>query len=49
MSKKLLAAALLPTAAFAQSSLPANDTMVITANRVEPRIQLRSATLAYAA
>ena len=35
MSKKLLAAALLPTAAFAQSSLPANDTMVVTANRVE--------------
>lgn len=35
MSKKLLAAALLPTAAFAQSSLPANDTMVVTANRME--------------
>ena len=35
MSKTLLAAALLPTAAFAQSSLPANDTMVVTANRVE--------------
>ena len=35
MSKKLLVAALLPTAAFAQPSLPANDTMVVTANRVE--------------
>lgn len=33
MSKKLLAAALLPTAAFAQT--PANETMVVTANRVE--------------
>ncbi|MGY3945004.1 TonB-dependent receptor domain-containing protein [Aeromonas tecta] len=35
MSKKFWVAALLPTAAFAQSPLPANDTMVVTANRVE--------------
>ncbi|MBV7599659.1 TonB-dependent receptor domain-containing protein [Aeromonas sp. sia0103] len=38
MSKKLLVAALLPTAAFAQTSLPANETMVVTANRVEQPI-----------
>ncbi|MCH7371909.1 MULTISPECIES: TonB-dependent receptor domain-containing protein [Aeromonas] len=38
MSKKLLAAALLPAAAFAQSSLPANDTMVVTANRVDQSV-----------
>ncbi|MFM4798344.1 TonB-dependent receptor domain-containing protein [Aeromonas caviae] len=36
MSKKLLAAALLPTAAFAQQlTIPVNPTMVVTANRVE--------------
>ena len=36
MSKKLLAAALLPTAAFAQQlTTPVNPTMVVTANRVE--------------
>ncbi|MCS3461915.1 TonB-dependent receptor domain-containing protein [Aeromonas sp. BIGb0445] len=35
MSKKFWVAALLPTAAFAQSTLPANDTLVVTANRVE--------------
>ena len=38
MSRKLWVAALLPTAAFAQTSLPANDTMVVTANRVEQPI-----------
>ncbi|WP_457939046.1 TonB-dependent receptor domain-containing protein [Aeromonas veronii] len=35
MSKKFLAAALLPTAAFAQTTIPINPTLVITANRVE--------------
>ncbi|TNH94051.1 TonB-dependent receptor domain-containing protein [Aeromonas sobria] len=36
MSKTLLvAAALLPTAAFAQTTIPINPTLVITANRVE--------------
>ncbi|MBA8783853.1 MULTISPECIES: TonB-dependent receptor domain-containing protein [Aeromonas] len=36
MSKTLLAAALLPTAAFAQQmTIPVNPTMVVTANRVE--------------
>ncbi|MEN9533545.1 MAG: hypothetical protein RIQ83_2769 [Pseudomonadota bacterium] len=35
MSKKLLVAALLPTAAFAQTTIPVNPTLVITANRVE--------------
>ncbi|WP_421245947.1 TonB-dependent receptor domain-containing protein [Aeromonas sanarellii] len=35
MSKTLLAAALLPTAAFAQTTIPVNPTLVITANRVE--------------
>ncbi|MFQ1827176.1 TonB-dependent receptor domain-containing protein [Aeromonas veronii] len=35
MSKKFLAAALLPTAAFAQTTIPVNPTLVITANRVE--------------
>ena len=36
MSKKFLAAALLPTAAFAQQlTIPVNPTMVVTANRVE--------------
>lgn len=36
MSKKFLAAALLPTAAFAQQlTIPVNPTLVITANRVE--------------
>lgn len=35
MSKKLLAAALLPTAAFAQQlTIPVNPTMVVTATRV---------------
>ncbi|MGL6287216.1 TonB-dependent receptor domain-containing protein [Aeromonas hydrophila] len=38
MSKKLLAAALLPTAAFAQTTIPVNPTLVITANRVEQPI-----------
>lgn len=35
MSKKFLAAALLPTAAFAQTTIPINPTLVITANRME--------------
>ena len=35
MSKKFLAAALLSTAAFAQTTIPINPTLVITANRVE--------------
>ncbi len=35
MPKKFLAAALLPTAAFAQTTIPINPTLVITANRVE--------------
>lgn len=35
MSKKFLAAALLPTAAFAQTTIPINPTLVVTANRVE--------------
>lgn len=35
MSKKFLAAALLPTAAFAHTTIPINPTLVITANRVE--------------
>ncbi|MGL6349154.1 MAG: TonB-dependent receptor plug domain-containing protein, partial [Aeromonas sp.] len=36
MSKTLLVAALLPTAAFAQQlTIPVNPTLVITANRVE--------------
>lgn len=35
MSKKLLAAALLPTAALAQSPVSTNEVMVVTANRVE--------------
>ncbi|MGN5069218.1 hypothetical protein [Aeromonas hydrophila] len=36
MSKTLLvAAALLPTTAFAQTTIPINPTLVITANRVE--------------
>ncbi|MGL6412046.1 TonB-dependent receptor domain-containing protein [Aeromonas veronii] len=35
MSKKFLAAALLPTAAFAQTTIPINPTLVITANRAE--------------
>lgn len=35
MSKKFLAAALLPTAVFAQTTIPINPTLVITANRVE--------------
>ncbi|WP_429176306.1 TonB-dependent receptor domain-containing protein [Aeromonas salmonicida] len=38
MSKKLLVAALLPTAAFAQTTIPVNPTLVITANRVEQPI-----------
>ncbi|HGY5237662.1 TPA: TonB-dependent receptor [Aeromonas salmonicida subsp. pectinolytica] len=39
MSKKLLVAALLPTAAFAQPlTIPVNPTLVITANRVEQPI-----------
>lgn len=38
MSKTLLAAALLPTAAFAQTTIPVNPTLVITANRVEQPI-----------
>lgn len=39
MSKTLLAAALLPTAAFAQQlTIPVNPTLVITANRVEQPI-----------
>ncbi|MFM4965104.1 TonB-dependent receptor domain-containing protein [Aeromonas bivalvium] len=43
MSKKLWVAALLPTAAFAQTTIPVNPTMVVTANRVE---QPASAVLA---
>ena len=35
MSKKLLAAALLPAAALAQSPVSTNEVMVVTANRVE--------------
>ncbi|MGE6113860.1 TonB-dependent receptor domain-containing protein [Aeromonas salmonicida] len=38
MSKKLLVAALLPTAAFAQTTIPVNPTLVITANRMEQPI-----------
>lgn len=38
MSKKLLVAALLPTAVFAQTTIPVNPTLVITANRVEQPI-----------
>lgn len=38
MSKKLWVAALLPAAAFAQTTIPVNPTLVITANRVEQPI-----------